>query len=132
MILVVDDDPDMRAFVCAIIEGLSCNVIKAENSKQALKLFKEHKPTMIVTDIVMPGMDGIQLIRQLNMSKEPPVTVAMTSDLHGRANEFLDITRELSATAILQKPLTIEHVQEMVLTLYPTSDSSTAEQYAAI
>jgi len=132
MILVVDDDPDIRAFVCSIIEGLSYNVIEAENGHHALKVFKERKPIMVITDIIMPEMDGIQLIRKLNMLKAPPITVAMTSDLHGRANEFLDITRELGATAILQKPLTFEHVQKMVSTLYPTNDASTTDQYAAI
>ena len=54
IILVVDDDPDMRAFVCYIIEGLSFNAIEAENGKQTLKLFKEHNPAMVITDIVMP------------------------------------------------------------------------------
>jgi DNA-binding NarL/FixJ family response regulator len=62
-ILVADDDLAIRVLIGAYLELLGYCVIDAENGQEALKLVEEYQPNLIVTDILMPKMDGYEFIR---------------------------------------------------------------------
>lgn len=68
-IIVADDEENVRDLVVGFInnnlEGYTV-VAKADNGKEALELVKQHKPDILISDICMPGMDGLELISQIN------------------------------------------------------------------
>ena len=64
-ILVVDDSPSVRETVAFILESEGCEVHMAANGKEGLKLAAELRPKVVLTDGMMPGMDGFELCRQL-------------------------------------------------------------------
>jgi diguanylate cyclase (GGDEF)-like protein len=74
LILVVDDDPDIARFVQVnlIVEGFK--VIVAPDGEMALKLVQEYRPDLAVIDLMMPGVDGLELTRRLRRN---PMTSAM-------------------------------------------------------
>jgi CheY-like chemotaxis protein len=64
-ILVVDDDPDVRFLLRLLFEGVGYKVSEAHHGVAALIRVKEALPDLVVTDIMMPVMDGAKLIRRL-------------------------------------------------------------------
>ena len=104
-ILVVDDDEMMRAFIRELLLIHEFKITEAANGKLGLKEFREHTPDLVITDIIMPEMEGISFIRELRShNKEIPI-IAMTGNVHGRMEEYLDISSQLGADAILRKPI---------------------------
>lgn len=63
-ILIVDDYEDIRDSLAAILEGEGCVVVTAQNGREAMKLLEKDKPDLVITDILMPEMDGLELIAE--------------------------------------------------------------------
>lgn len=104
-ILVVDDDDMVRKFVKEVLEINNFKITVASNGKAGLKEFRENTPDLVITDIIMPEMEGISFIRELRShTKEVPI-IAMTGNVHGRMEEFLEISTQLGADEILRKPI---------------------------
>jgi two-component system, cell cycle sensor histidine kinase and response regulator CckA len=84
LVLVVDDDAGVRRFVKAALERAGLRVVEAEDGVEALRLLDTVKPDLLLTDIVMPKMDGIALAREVvNKFPQLPILLmsAFTSDL---------------------------------------------------
>ena len=64
-ILVVDDNPDSREMLSFILTGEGFSVLTAEGGMEALEVVKDVQPDLIITDINMPNIDGIELTKQL-------------------------------------------------------------------
>jgi CheY-like chemotaxis protein len=64
-ILVIDDEPALRSVLCTMLEVFGYSVIEAGSATFALSLLEEVKPDLILTDVMMPDMDGFTLIRRL-------------------------------------------------------------------
>jgi signal transduction histidine kinase/CheY-like chemotaxis protein len=98
--LVVEDDPDMRSLLRQMLEAENWKATTAENGQEALEQIKQARPALIILDLMMPVMDGFQLLAELQMHPEwrriPVVVVSakdLTSDdklrLEGRVIEVL-------------------------------------------
>ncbi|MDH4330707.1 MAG: response regulator [Candidatus Moranbacteria bacterium] len=64
-ILIADDDNDLRSMSKEIFESEGFEVIEAANGEDALKLALEEKPDLVLTDVIMPKMDGVTLMQEL-------------------------------------------------------------------
>jgi CheY-like chemotaxis protein len=71
LILAVNDNFDTLNLLCAILSDDRFNIVTAENGASALEIVKDTRPDLIISDVVMPGIDGIELCRRL---KTDPVT----------------------------------------------------------
>ncbi len=69
-ILLVDDDPDILEFVSYNIKNAGYNIKTAENGIIALELLKNYKPDLIILDVMMPKMDGIEACQEIRKNKE--------------------------------------------------------------
>ena len=67
-VLVVDDDAVLRKVVRAVLEADGFRVIEAPDGEQALKLAEEHRPGVVVLDVMMPGLDGVEVCRRMDHS----------------------------------------------------------------
>lgn len=104
-VLVIDDEASIRDLIIAILEEEGYRVIGASSGPRALMLLPEVQPDLIVLDIMMPGMNGREVldrIRQTPNSAEIPVV------LISAAFGFDSITQP--KTAFLAKPFDIEHL----------------------
>lgn len=69
-VLVVEDDRDIRELVCLLIEGeLGLEVREASDGAVALRLIKKEMPSLVVTDVNMPRLNGVELVRRLRRSR---------------------------------------------------------------
>ncbi|NJY61146.1 response regulator transcription factor [Salinimicrobium sp. CDJ15-81-2] len=85
-ILLVDDEPDIIEIVRYNLTAEGYSVITAENGKQALKIAKKHKPHLIVLDVMMPEMDGIETC--FLMRKEPELSDTIITFLTARGEDY--------------------------------------------
>jgi two-component system alkaline phosphatase synthesis response regulator PhoP len=69
-ILVVDDEPDILEFLSYNLQKEGFSVVVAHNGEEGLKLAEKEKPTLIILDIMMPQMDGVEVCRTLRSRKE--------------------------------------------------------------
>lgn len=101
-ILLVDDEKDIRELLGMLLADLGFSVRTAENGEVALNSFREKRPDIILTDIKMPGMDGVELLRAVK-SEDPEVEVIMIS---GHADMHLAIeSLKLEASDFITKPI---------------------------
>ncbi len=77
-ILVVDDEESIHLLYREELEEEGYEVISAMTGEEGLKLFQKEKPDLVILDINMPGMDGIEVLRQMKQMK-PDVPVILSS-----------------------------------------------------
>lgn len=114
-ILVVDDHPIMREVICEILEDAGHQVRFASDGHEALRKLSCAHFDLVVTDIVMPGMDGIQLIGELR-HRHPEIRIVAMSGGSERFPTFdgLKTARRLGADACLDKPFMADQLLEVV------------------
>ena len=101
-ILLVDDESGIRKVLGITLEDLGYEVLTAEDGRQALELFRKIKPAIVLTDIKMPVMDGVALLRRIK-AEEPETEVVMISG-HGDLDLAIE-SLKLEATDFITKPI---------------------------
>lgn len=108
-ILIADDEPLARTRLRRMLEELpqAANLAEAENGLQALKLIGEWQPDVVLLDIRMPGLDGLEVAKRLTHLEHPPAIIFTTAfDSHAIA------AFESQATDYLLKPIRKERLQQ--------------------
>lgn len=77
-ILVADDASFMRLMIRQILLRLGCDFVEAENGLQAVELYKENRPDLVIMDITMPEIDGLQALTEI-LKLDPQAKVIMCS-----------------------------------------------------
>ncbi len=114
-ILVVDDHPDVRMLLQGLLERASFQVWTAEDGPSALHRFAEVRPDLVILDVWMPGMDGIEVARRIRQSSSVPIlflSAVGTPDLIARAREVgaeVFLTKPLSPRAFLSRVYDLVH-----------------------
>ena len=98
-ILLVDDDPEIRELIAMGLESAGFEVIMAENGQEGLQRFNDETPDLILTDIKMPEMDGIEFIKNVRNS-DGTVPIIVSSGFA----ETQDLATEIGANGFLSKP----------------------------
>ena len=103
-ILIVDDEPDIIELLKFNLENEGYKVISAENGKEALKLADKHLPHLIILDLMMPVMDGIETCEHLRMDKRFNNSVIMF--LSARGEDYSQVAAfESGADDYVTKPI---------------------------
>jgi len=102
LILVVDDEPDIRELIKDILEDENYEVRIAADGQEAQQIFNEQQPDLILLDIWMPDIDGISLLKEFKQQNKN-VTIVMMSG-HGTIETAVEATR-LGASDFIEKPL---------------------------
>lgn len=101
-VLVVDDEPSNRASLEKIFEKEGLRVLTAEGAKRALELLRTHRVHVVLTDLMMPGPDGVELLRAVKELSPSTVVVLMTA--YGTVETAVTAMRE-GAYDFVEKPL---------------------------
>jgi DNA-binding response OmpR family regulator len=103
-ILVIDDDPVARITIQTILEEEGYSVTCAEDGRRGLAAFRESRPDLVVTDIVMPGKEGIETILELrSIWPDGPIIAISGGGRIGKC-DFLKMAKTCGADAALAKP----------------------------
>jgi len=101
-LLIIDDDDVVRASLAAYLEDSGFNVLQANNGAQGLQVFEQKKPDLVICDLRMPQVGGLELIRQVT-ERAPQLPVIVLSGA-GVMNDAVEALR-LGAADYLIKPL---------------------------
>jgi CheY-like chemotaxis protein len=115
-VLVVDDRPDVLGFVCAELESAGYAVQAAENGRQALERQGEQPADVMLVDIFMPEMDGLETIDRVRAQFPRTRIVAMSSGARG-LQDYLKVARDIGADATLQKPFARDELLQVLKTV---------------
>ena len=110
-ILVVDDEKGQRDILKAILVKQGYEISTSSNGMEALRLFKETPFDVVLTDLKMPGLDGIELLRNILKEKSPVSVVLMTA--HGTINSAVEAMK-LGAFDYLVKPFEMDELLVVV------------------
>lgn len=106
--LVIEDNDDLRSYIAEMFED-NYEVATAENGKEGVKLFAEFKPDLVVTDIMMPELDGFGVIEHIRNSETnqltPIVILSARSELEDRIHGF-----EIGVNAYIAKPFSSDEL----------------------
>lgn len=126
-ILVVDDDPDIRELIQAILEGDGHNVTLAADGQEALNKLKRRPYDLVVLDIMMPTMSGYEVLEQIlampSRASTPVIVVTAKHDPTG-------VMREVKGGAIdhLAKPFLPEELEDVVARALHANQESVDER----
>ena len=101
-ILLVDDEEGIRTVLGITLADYGYEVLKAAGGGEALRLFRDQKPGIVLTDIKMPGMDGIQVLRKIK--EESPDTEVIMITGHGDMELAIE-SLKCNATDFITKPI---------------------------
>ncbi len=110
-ILIVDDDPDIREAISAVLEAHSHQVVIARDGKEGLAKLKEERPDLMILDLLMPGMDGFAVLKELQDPRRSkygniPILIltSVKEDASHRRYE-LETGLELNVDDYVEKPI---------------------------
>lgn len=106
-ILVVDDSPDNRALIHLYLKKTGIHVVSANNGKQSLEAVAKHSPDLILMDIQMPEMDGLEATRKLRTGGYSKPIIALTA--HSAASEHKACLRA-GCDEVMTKPVSQENL----------------------
>jgi CheY-like chemotaxis protein len=109
-ILLVDDDPAFLDVLARALRAAGHAVDTAPNGEQALRFLAAEVSDILITDIIMPNGDGIELIRAVKRDYPTVRILAISGRGRMRSLDVLDLATQLGADAILTKPLSAEEV----------------------
>ncbi|MDB4968602.1 MAG: response regulator receiver modulated diguanylate cyclase [Myxococcales bacterium] len=102
-ILIVDDDPDVRVFVRAVLESDGHQVIEAGSGQEAIQRLRIRRPSLVLLDVMMPAMDGFAVVHAIKREPGPFVPVILLTALDDPASRAKGINA--GADEILAKPV---------------------------
>jgi len=119
-ILVVDDEVETVELVRAAFKRRGCKVIGAANGAEGLRLAREHRPAIILIDLMLPGINGFELCRQLRID---PLTLHIPQVILSARESPIDQAEALAAGAdrYLVKPVGIKLLVSLVESLIDQS-----------
>jgi DNA-binding response OmpR family regulator len=103
-VLLIDDDPALLRLMAMAFKAAGFAVVAAENGRKGIRMAGTQKPDLVVTDIVMPDIEGIGAIRAIKGAARPPKVIAISGAGRGRGTDYLSWARHLGADEVLAKP----------------------------
>jgi CheY-like chemotaxis protein len=112
-ILVIDDDADTLSMLKWALRTEGYDVVISSNAAMALRLLESWKPDLVVTDIAMPGLDGISLIRRVK--NQPALADVPVLVVSAYTEEQGEQALEAGAILVLPKPQDLKELLQIIL-----------------
>jgi CheY-like chemotaxis protein len=113
-VLVVDDSSGLREIISIGLRANGYEVAQASDGRRALRMQREKSYEVVVTDLFMPEMDGIETIQTLRQEFPDIAIVAISGVPTKTGADFLEVAEKLGADRVLRKPFTIHELVEAV------------------
>lgn len=113
-ILLIDDEKDLRQTLRLFLEHAGHAVVEAENGDEGIALHESEAPDLVITDLIMPGKEGIETILELRRHNATTPIIAISGGGRLELTDFLQAARKLGAAYTLKKPFRREQLLEAV------------------
>lgn len=113
-VLIIDDDAAIRSMMSQILSSAGYQVSPAADGKAGINLYRENPTDLIITDLVMPEKDGIELIMELRREFPQAKIMAMSGGSQYGNMDYLKTAKILGAIRVLDKPFEIDTLLQIV------------------
>src|SRR5687768_2086360 len=103
-VLIADDDAAVRRLLTAVLRPRGHTIIEAGNGEQALELVESRRPELIVSDLLMPAMDGYELVRRLRIAPDTARTPVIFLTAEYDEDDAKELARSAGVSRVLRKP----------------------------
>jgi two-component system response regulator (stage 0 sporulation protein F) len=107
-ILIIDDDDLIRVLLRSALEVAGYEVTEAANGRQGLELYRHRPMDLVITDIIMPEMNGLDMLLELTREFLHAKVIAISGA--GEEKNALDVAKLLGARQSFQKPFSLPHL----------------------
>ncbi|KRT67912.1 MAG: signal transduction histidine kinase [Candidatus Rokubacteria bacterium CSP1-6] len=115
-ILVIDDHPEVALIMAEALESEGHEAVIAGSGEEGLQAIDQSPPDAVFLDVVMPGIDGIEVLRRIR-AKRPHLPVILVSGTVSATQ--IETARELGVTDVLRKPAPLNHFAEALARVRP-------------
>jgi len=109
-ILIVEDESNIRANIVAFLEAEGFDTIQAKDGEEALYLFGEKTPTLVILDLMLPKVDGLEVCKQIRRSSDVPIIMVTARD--EEIDKLLGL--ELGADDYITKPFSLRELKARI------------------
>ena len=113
-ILLVDDDDEFLAILSAVLTRAGYQVVVAFDGQRAMKLYRSRPTDLVITDLVMPEKEGLELIGELKQLNSKVKIIAMSGAGRNALPDYLKMAKALGAQRVLAKPFSQREILEAV------------------
>jgi len=118
-ILVIDDEESVRTLLRMMLEQVGHTVIEARGGTEGLALFPQARVDLVITDLVMPDTDGLEVLRELRRMDPSLKILAISGGDVDRGAVYLNTARLMGAATVLAKPFGAAQLRAAVNELLP-------------
>lgn len=111
-ILVIDDETSIRTLLRGVLEQAGHRVVEAHDGREAMTQYQTHRPDLVIMDLLMPEVDGLEATLQLSREYVDTKIIAMTGAQGDR--NFLDVAQLFGACRTFEKPFDLQHMLQAV------------------
>jgi YesN/AraC family two-component response regulator len=113
-ILIIDDDEQILKMLRQALERKGYKVSTAVNGREGIKLYKEIRSDVLITDIVMPEMEGLEAIRKLRKEYEDIKIIALSGGGFVSPDEYLKLAKQFGAEYTFAKPVNLNELIDAI------------------
>ena len=118
-ILLLDDNADLLESLQLLLGSSGYEAVTAGDARQALEIQRQRPADLLITDIFMPGTDGLETIMQFRARWPDLKIVAMSGGGMIAKRDYLDVAAEIGANAMLRKPVELQDLLDTIIRLTP-------------
>jgi DNA-binding response OmpR family regulator len=116
-ILIIDDDKMVLNMLRQVLEGAQHTVMEASDGVVAMRLWRQQSADLIITDILMPEKDGLEVIREMRRECSTVKVIALSGGSRKVHFDALDVAKRFGALATLEKPFELKDLLASVDTV---------------
>ncbi len=109
-ILVVDDDEQVRKLYRSVLERAEHEVIEAANGDEGIRCYRKTKVDVVITDLIMPDKEGLEMIRELTLADADVKIIAISGGGRITPDSYLKVAKSLGARHIFTKPVSYKQL----------------------
>ena len=130
-ILIIDDEDSVREMLRRLLERVGHTVYEAADGKTALRMYARNPTDLVITDIYMPEMDGIEFLIRVREAFPEARIIALSGGSFISKEEVLRDAAQLGAVGILEKPFSVEECLDVVQRALKADDEGAAHAEGA-
>ncbi len=113
-ILIIDDDDIIRRMLCLMLTKAGYDVLAAGDGKEGIEQFRENDVDLVITDLIMPEKEGIEMIMELKTDFPDVKIIAMSGGAQMGPEGYLQLADALGAQRTLKKPIAREELLDAI------------------
>ncbi len=124
LVMVVDDDESILRLIGEIMRKEGYQVLQAEDGEKAFALFQQKPCDLVITDLLMPNKEGLELIQELRGIKPNVKIIAYSGGGQLEPDDYLDFAKGMGADRVFSKPISIIDLKQAASQLLDEIESS--------